>query len=107
MDAIRLSDNTPVMLKKIYAENHISNCELIISEYVLSTEQMKDPDNHCVHIWEVLDIPGDNENVIIVMPLLCPFDFPRFDTIGECLDFFQQIFKVRTFASVFPHADAV
>ncbi|KAF8966934.1 hypothetical protein BDZ97DRAFT_1984292 [Flammula alnicola] len=27
------------------------------------------------------------------MPLLRPFDCPRFDTVGECVDFFQQIFK--------------
>ncbi|KAF9480288.1 hypothetical protein BDN70DRAFT_621677 [Pholiota conissans] len=27
------------------------------------------------------------------MPLLRPFNSPRFDTIGECVDFFQQIFE--------------
>ncbi|KAF9485466.1 hypothetical protein BDN70DRAFT_903039 [Pholiota conissans] len=93
MDAIRLSDNVPVMLKEVYAESHPGNQELEVSLYVQSEEQRKDPDNHCVHVYEVLDIPGDEHNVIIVMPLLCPFDFPRFDTIGECLDFFLQIFK--------------
>lgn len=107
MDAIRVSDNTPVMLKKIFSADHESNFEMRISEYVSSAEQLSDPDNHCVHIYEVLEIPDDSENVIIVMPLLCPFDFPRFDTIGECLDFFQQIFKVMTLNLLLLHAHSV
>jgi hypothetical protein len=96
MDAIHLPDKTPVMLKKIYSKDHVSNYEMRVLEYVSFPEQLSDPDNHCVYLYEVLEIPDDSENVIIAMPLLCPFDFPRFDTIGECLDLFQQIFKVRT-----------
>lgn len=62
-----------------------------------STEPLAShPHNHCVPIYEVLQIPDsdlDNE-VIIVMPLLRPFDEPRFKSVGEAAEFLRQIFEV-------------
>uniref|UniRef100_A0A8H7XMQ5 Protein kinase domain-containing protein n=1 Tax=Psilocybe cubensis TaxID=181762 RepID=A0A8H7XMQ5_PSICU len=93
MDAVRARDDKPVMLKKVRKAGNEYDWELAISQYVSSPELMKDSDNHCVPVYEVLDIPNDPEHSIIVMPLLYPFHITRFDTIGECLDFFYQIFK--------------
>ncbi|KAH9476241.1 hypothetical protein JR316_0011812 [Psilocybe cubensis] len=93
MDAIRLTDKKGVMMKKVKKQDNKWDTELAIAQYVSSPELLSHPDNHCVPIYEVLDIPSDNDHVIIVMPLLYPFHLTRFDTIGECLDFFHQIFK--------------
>lgn len=97
MDAIRLGDNKAVMLKKIYSKSIHATFEQQIAEFVSSAEQLQDPDNHCIPVYETLKIPGDERNVIIVMPLLREWHSPRFDTVGECLDLFQQIFKVCSF----------
>lgn len=98
MDAIRLKDNKPVVLKKVPKPGRIVDDEeeevaLHLSSPLLS----KDPRNHSVPIYDVLSIPGDDDYDILVMPLLRPFHNPRFDTIGECVDFFQQIFQARPF----------
>ncbi|PPQ88039.1 hypothetical protein CVT25_000847 [Psilocybe cyanescens] len=94
MDAVRLMDNKPVMLKKVYQANNGFDQELVISKYVSSTELSKHADNNCVPVYEVLNVPEDTKFVVIVMPLLHPFDTTRFDTIGKCFDFFYQTFKV-------------
>lgn len=45
-------------------------------------------------VYEILRIPDDQENVLLVMPLLREFDDPRFDTFGEAVECFRQIFEV-------------
>lgn len=93
MDATRLSDNRHVMLKKICSRESGLTEEQAISEFVSFPEQIQDPTNHCVHVIETLPIPGDDDNVIIVMPLLRKWTSPRFDTIGESLDMIRQAFE--------------
>ena len=41
-----------------------------------------------------LQPPDDEDMLILVMPLLRWYDDPRFDTLGEAVHFFDQIFKV-------------
>lgn len=94
MDAIRLSDNKAVMLKKIYSRDSNVNYEQFISEFVSTPDGRQDPDNCCVHCLEVLRIPDDDEHVIIIMPLLREWRTPRFDTIGEAVNMIHQAFKV-------------
>ena len=53
-----------------------------------------DPRNHSVPIYEVLQLPDDDDKLILVMPLLKEYQIPRFDTIGEVVEFFRQIFEV-------------
>ncbi|KAJ3480772.1 hypothetical protein NLI96_g8117 [Meripilus lineatus] len=75
MDATRISDNALVSMKRM--ENGLEN---EIAVYFSTEPLASHPHNHCVPIYEVLQIPDsdlDNE-VIIVMPLLRPFDEPRF-----------------------------
>jgi hypothetical protein len=47
-----------------------------------------------VPIYEVLKVPGEDDKVILVMPLLRGWDEPAFETVGEGIDFFQQLFEV-------------
>lgn len=94
MDAVRLRDSKPVMLKKIHSTASKFDDEQLVSEFVSTPEQLRDPDNHCVPCIDVLRIPGDDEDVIIIMPLLRQWMSPRFDTIGEVVDMVYQAFKV-------------
>ncbi|KAJ3551172.1 hypothetical protein NM688_g4864 [Phlebia brevispora] len=68
LDATRVSDGTVVMLKRISDETH---------PYEL----------------EVLDVPEKSHLHVLVMPLLRPFNDPHFETAGEAVDYFQQVFE--------------
>ncbi|KAJ7092043.1 kinase-like domain-containing protein [Mycena belliarum] len=85
IDAIRIRDKTDVILKQV---------ETVLEEHIIAqrVSSPKDPQNHCVPILEVFEVPNSKYH-IIVMPLLRSFLVPRFDTIGEAVDFFGQIFE--------------
>jgi serine/threonine protein kinase len=51
------------------------------------------PKNHCVPFLEVLLPPNDEDRQLIVMPLLLPFTQPPFDTFGEVMECFRQLFE--------------
>ncbi|KJA23536.1 hypothetical protein HYPSUDRAFT_1080330 [Hypholoma sublateritium FD-334 SS-4] len=94
MDAVRISDNRPVMLKMVAMPGQPDNHELSIIHYLSLPGVSQDPQNRCVPVYEILyNIPDDPDNVIAVMPLLRPFDSPRFDTVGELSGFLREIFK--------------
>ncbi|EGN91796.1 hypothetical protein SERLA73DRAFT_164364 [Serpula lacrymans var. lacrymans S7.3] len=60
---------------------------------LFSTEPLvSDLANHCAPIDDVLSVPDDQYQAVVVMPLLRSFDDPQFDTYGEVIDFFRQIF---------------
>jgi serine/threonine protein kinase len=46
-----------------------------------------------VPILDVLQVPDDEDRLLIVMPLLRPHGDPRFDTVGEAVEFIRQIFE--------------
>jgi serine/threonine protein kinase len=87
LDATRLSDGSYVVLKVSQPS------EADIGQY-LSSSEMDSPNNHCVPILDVLPLPQMEGKVLIVMPMLRPFNDPKFETIGEAIDFFHQIFEV-------------
>ncbi|KAJ7461288.1 kinase-like domain-containing protein [Mycena galericulata] len=91
MDATRIQDGTFVMMKQIRKRDH--PFEVDIATWLSSEPQRSDPQNHCVPIYEVLQPPDDPDMHILVMPVLTPFDNPRFDTVGEVVAFFTQIFE--------------
>ncbi|KAL0952414.1 hypothetical protein HGRIS_006688 [Hohenbuehelia grisea] len=91
VDAQRTKDGAIVMLKRF--KKSIHPYEVEIGQYFSSEALASDPQNHCVPIFEVLQVPDDDDEVILVMPQLREFDDPRFDTIGEIVDFFSQIFE--------------
>ena len=92
LDAVRISDNSLVVLKKVISWRNPH--EVDISQYLSSDALRSDPRNHSVHILDVLVVPGDPDLTIMVLPLLRACDNPRWQTEGEVLSFVKQIFEV-------------
>ncbi|KAF7315852.1 Protein kinase domain-containing protein [Mycena indigotica] len=65
--------------------------EVDISRYFTSLGPS--PANHCVAILDVLTPPNEPNIAILVTPLLRAYDRPRFDSIGEAVEYFRQIFE--------------
>ena len=93
MDATRRSDGKHVMLKKVYPEE--GPYELMIIQLFSSPEFAQDRRNHCVPLLDTLKMQHNQK--LMVMPLLRPFNNPRFQTFGEFVAFFSQICEVRSF----------
>ncbi|KIJ07482.1 hypothetical protein PAXINDRAFT_173469 [Paxillus involutus ATCC 200175] len=91
IDATRISDSKVVTLKRIDQTDHPH--EVAIAQYFSSDGLAAQPGNHCVPIHEVFTLDDDNNLVIIVMPLLRACTDPHFDTIGEGVEFFRQLFE--------------
>ncbi|KAI0296108.1 kinase-like domain-containing protein [Multifurca ochricompacta] len=90
MDATRIGDGKPVMLKKVLPED--GPHELSIIEIFSSPKLKDDPHNHCVPLLGLIDLPGTKSSMrLMVMPFLRPFNNPRFQTYGEFVAFFMQI----------------
>jgi hypothetical protein len=92
LDATRISDGTFVSLKSLSKSVHPYEAD--ISTYLTSGPLASDPANRCVPIIEVLNVPDVEDRIILVMPLLRRYDKPKFQTIGEAVDFFTQTFEV-------------
>lgn len=91
-DATRISDGTYVMLKRILRRYGLQEVE--VHEYLRSKPLVSDPRNHTIPIHEILRVPDEDMEPIIVMPLLRRFDSPRFETYGEVIAFLSQLFEV-------------
>ena len=92
MDAVRISDGELIALKHVVPEYNPFEVQIAT---MFSTEPLKShPKNHCVPIFEVLDVPDKDNEFILVMPLLRRFQSPWFVTVGESVEFFRQIFEV-------------
>ncbi|KAG8954541.1 hypothetical protein FRC03_011438 [Tulasnella sp. 419] len=89
LDAERMSDNKTVILKHTKAETP----EIPIGQYLSSPDLQAHPHNHSIPLLDVLKDPSDPEHVFLVFPLLRPITFPRFATVGECLDFMKQMLE--------------
>ncbi|KAH9971414.1 kinase-like domain-containing protein [Lactifluus volemus] len=88
MDAIRISDERPVMLKRLPPEEE-GLYELDINKIFSTASLSLSPRNHCVPLLDVIRLPDDPP--IVVNPLLRPFYDPRLQTFGEFVTFFSQI----------------
>jgi len=95
MDATRISDGKPVMLKMLPFEE--GPYELEINNLFSAEPLYSNPRNRCVQTLDVIRLPDDPP--IIVQPLLRPFYDPRLRTYGEFVTFFAQICEV---SPVFP-----
>ncbi|KAH7905857.1 hypothetical protein BJ138DRAFT_1017134, partial [Hygrophoropsis aurantiaca] len=91
LDATRVSDGKYVVLKMIQKSRHPH--EVDIGRYFSSEPLASDPANHCVPILDVLQLPDDDDMVILVMPLLLLFYQPSFDTIGEVVECIRQLLE--------------
>ncbi|KAG6843061.1 hypothetical protein H0H87_008216, partial [Tephrocybe sp. NHM501043] len=89
LDAVR-DDGTLVMLKAV---NPIEMPDEISVGKSLSSERLASPRNHCVPYLDILGPPEGADEVFIVLPLLVYIDRAPFETIGEVVEFFRQIFE--------------
>ncbi|KAF8508794.1 kinase-like domain-containing protein [Gautieria morchelliformis] len=91
MDATRMSDGETVTLKRIvkYKESD----EVGIGKFFSSEPLASDPKNHCVPLLDVLEVPEYEGMVLLVMPILRPFNDPKIWTFGEAVEFFRQAFE--------------
>ena len=90
MDATRIADGRPVMLKRLLDEE--GPHELEINRLFSTGSLASDPGNHCAPLLDVIQLP--NEPPIMVHALLRPFYDPKFQTFGEFVTFFAQICEV-------------
>lgn len=104
MDATRISDGKIVMLKKLDPDYDPDEVDIGL---LFSTEPLvSHPRNHCVPIYEVLEVPDYDGMRILVMPLLREFNDPAFRTVGEAVSCFHQVFEVRDLCrGLFTHKD--
>ena len=65
-----------------------------IALYLSSPALVSQPSNHCIPVYEIFTLNGENNIVIMVMPLLRLYSDPSFDTIGEVVECFRQLFEV-------------
>ncbi|TFY66063.1 hypothetical protein EVG20_g5027 [Dentipellis fragilis] len=94
MDAVRVSDEAVVTLKQVdMSTRRTSIAEVKINEYLSSGPRASDPRNHSAQVSEVLQVPDEPHTKMLVMPFLRPFYDPRFQTFGEVVAFFTQLFE--------------
>jgi hypothetical protein len=91
-DAFQVSDDRHVVLKRVSKEE--SPQEVKILRYFSQDDVASDPKNHCIPLLGVLQPPDDEENEIVVLPLLRLYDDPPFDTVGEALAFLREVLEV-------------
>jgi len=94
MDATRISDGEIVMMKRIVDTEQYD--ELGIGKFFSSELLASNPKNHCVPLLDALEVPDYEGVVLLVMPILRPFKYPKICTYGEALEFFRQFFEVRS-----------
>jgi hypothetical protein len=81
-----------VTLKRINRGDHPYEADIAL--YFSSQALASQPANHCVPVYEVFALNAEDDAMIMVMPLLRSYDDPSFDTIGEALECFRQLFEV-------------
>ncbi|KAG6820825.1 hypothetical protein H0H93_011119 [Arthromyces matolae] len=64
-----------------------------ISKLFTSPELSNSPGNHCVPLLDVIPPKEGSNTTFIVTPLLYPINIAPFETIGEIIDFFRQLFE--------------
>jgi hypothetical protein len=97
MDATRMSDGQLVMLKKVSRLDYPH--KVAIGLYFSCPPLAADPRNHCVPVFDVLQLPEDPNIELIVTPLLRAHNDPPFDTVGEVVECLRQIFEVSSIKS--------
>jgi hypothetical protein len=81
-----------VTLKCINRGDHPYEADIAL--YFSSQALASQPANHCVPVYEVFALDAKDDTMIMVMPLLRPYNDPSFDTIGEAVECFRQLFEV-------------
>lgn len=90
LDATRIDDGKHVVLKKFHPSSGSAEAE--ISLMFSGEPHVSNPKNHCIPTT-ILDVPDEEDTQLLVMPLLQSWEQPKFNTIGEVVDFFRQVFE--------------
>ncbi|KAI0076139.1 hypothetical protein K474DRAFT_1299249 [Panus rudis PR-1116 ss-1] len=91
IDAQRVSDGKTVAIKVV--DKLVNPYEVEIASSLGRKELVHLPENHCVPILDVLSGPNDSDRALLVMPFLARYNHPPFETVGEVVDFFHQLFE--------------
>ncbi|KAK7028454.1 kinase domain-containing protein [Favolaschia claudopus] len=91
MDAVRTWDDTKVLLKSVSTSLHPHEVE--IAQMFSSPPHLGHPRNHCVPLLELLPDPEDSDKQISVMPQLVTCQRPVFETVGEVMACWRDIFE--------------
>ncbi|EIW62637.1 uncharacterized protein TRAVEDRAFT_34025 [Trametes versicolor FP-101664 SS1] len=92
LDAVCVADDSLVMLKQV--KKSLYPEEVALHQYLLSEPLLSDPRNHTVPLLEVLDVPDNEDAVLLVMPMFRACNNPAWTTVGEVVAFLAQIFEV-------------
>ncbi|KAF5384218.1 hypothetical protein D9615_003107 [Tricholomella constricta] len=81
MDATRLSDGSKVVIKLVQTWRK----EIPIAQYLSSPEAMSDPRNHTIPVFDILPLPNDDSEALMIMPQVLHFNPPGlpFTRLGE------------------------
>lgn len=91
MNALRISDRAPVILK---IDNEQRNPFEADTALFLSSQRLtSDPRNHCVPVFDELEVPNEGSLCIIVTPLLRPCDDSVIRTVGEAAELLRQVIE--------------
>ncbi|KAJ7176932.1 hypothetical protein C8R46DRAFT_1077752 [Mycena filopes] len=91
MDAQRISDGKDITLKAISTKLHPD--EVDIALLFSAPPYAGDPRNHCIPVLQVLQDPEIVDKRIIVMQRMQIWTRPTFETVGEVIDCFRQLFE--------------
>ncbi|KAF5379388.1 hypothetical protein D9615_006642 [Tricholomella constricta] len=86
MDATRQHDGAKVVMKIV----DTSAEEIQIIRYLTSPELLRDPRNRTVPLLDVLHLPDNDSQALIVMPQLLQFDRLPFRRVGEIFEAIYQ-----------------
>ena len=92
MDATRIADGEIVMMKRVVDTEHSD--ELGITKLFSSKPLVSDPKNHCLPLFDVLQVPDYEGMILLVMPILRSFNQPKIWTYGEAVEFFRKVIEV-------------
>jgi len=88
VDATRISDGRLVYIKEVKTGDQESRIASMLAA-------VEDPANHSVPILDTFTDLADDTTSYIVMPFLRSSDNPTFETVGEVVDFVDQLLEVR------------
>ncbi|QRV72189.1 kinase domain protein [Ceratobasidium sp. AG-Ba] len=95
LDATRLNDQRQVIIKMLAPsdEDREGEDELKILQFFSSSPYSDDPSNHIVPCLDSFPIPGVENGMFFVMPLLSDYKSPPFYDLSEIHDFLTQLFE--------------
>lgn len=101
LDALRLSDNQQVMIKKLLpgAQKQINGVqtELAISQHLSSSALREDVRNHAMEYIDSFPIPGIRGGVFLVTNLYTTWNRPPFENLDQAFDCIRQVLEGLTF----------